>query len=155
MSIEEKLNFYIATDKLNIFKKNANQALYFILEILQLLDILGNYRIKLMTNRLLFAVDNSNSTKWIYRVDDIGDFSYTKTQDIYDNCDYLVYIVNSLSNVVKDMKLVNFLNHILTAIEEMKKSNNQDLLGKLKNVINIEMEKMNVNMNENKCCIIQ
>lgn len=135
LSIEEKLSFYLITDDLSIFKKDPKQALYFVLEILTLLDLLCNYRIKLKTTRLIFAVDNADSTKWRYRLDDIGNFSYIQSLDIYENCEYLFHIINLLSKLGEEHSTASFFKHLVIVSRNLLNSKNADLIKLLSIII--------------------
>lgn len=111
ISVEEKTDTYISTDNLVIFNEHSQQILNFILDLLHILDIMYMYRIKLIGNRILFAVDVS-TTRWRFRADDIGTFIYVETKNVYENLDILIGVINKLIIVAKDPSMKKYLKNL-------------------------------------------
>lgn len=123
LSVEEKLNIYISTCNLDIFKNNHSQALYFLFDLLYILDKLCIYKIKLMSTNLSFSVDTKNFERWRFRVDHIGDFKYATITDSFLNFDFFIEIIDTLLCIISNVRTISFLRKLQLLAKNLKDSN--------------------------------
>lgn len=123
LSVEEKLDIYISTNKLDLFKNNHIQAAYFLYDLLHILDKLCTYKIKLLNTNKTLAVDTKNSERWRFRVDHIGDFEYANSRDSYLNFDFCVEIINCLQCNINNVGNIDFLKKLRLSCQNLKDSN--------------------------------
>lgn len=157
--IEESTSLYISTNNFSAFIRGSNekQALYYIINLLELLKTLNIYRIKLNSHKLIFAVDDRNSNIWRFRLDHIGYFHYFVYVNGYENHTYLVSAIDKLLNSLKNSDILNFFEEFIVIMNDLEESKNKDyiktLLDMLENKI-MDVQYMNV-VKMDACCIIQ
>lgn len=142
LSVEENEIYYIKSDNLEIFKLNENQILFFVLDLLHVLNILNTHRIKLILSTILFAVDVKNSKRWRFRVDDVGDFFHLKSDNLDEIQVFLIEIINRLLILIENDILSKFLLSFKKLAKSIRNSSSQTYFSHLINVINAESKTM-------------
>lgn len=157
LSIEESPSFYLSSRNLIIFQYNVIQSFYFIIYILELLDLLNMYKTELICC-LIFAVYCSDNNKWRYRLEDVGDFRCYKNKCLFKNHRYLISIIDKLLEIFEDQFLLNFFNNLKTVANELEQSKNNNYFSILINIVKNELGRANDESNlidTFKQCIIQ
>lgn len=123
-SVEEITDLYFTTDNFEAFKFHEDQILYFIVVFLNVLDTLNIYNIKLMSPKILFAVDTKNEDKWRFRVNATGDFVYVKSGSAYENFNHLINVIDSILLVIRNKKLIKIVKSLERQSQTLKILNN-------------------------------
>lgn len=112
ISVEEKMDFIILTNNLEVFVYHEDQIIYFILTLLNIFNIMQFYDIKLNSSVLMFSCRKSED-KWRFRIDNIGDFYVIGYKEACINYEFLIVIILRFLKIVKSKPIKYFLKDLL------------------------------------------
>lgn len=124
ISVDEQFGKCLNTDDFNLFRNNELQSIYFILDLLNILDNLCSHKIRLLGSKIIFGVDDSNKKRWRFRLDDIEKFIYIKDDepihnpkhikkgDVFENSEFLIEVIDGISKVLKIRSTLNFFKDL-------------------------------------------
>lgn len=118
ISVQECLDFSFSTDDLDEFKNNEVQSIYFIIDLLKLINTLNSYRIKLLDSKIIFSADKSFN-EWRFRVDDICGFHYVNPGELLDNSMIITKVVDRFLKILKRKSIFNFFQKFNNLCKEV------------------------------------
>lgn len=119
LSVEEKMDDFFKTDNFEVFKDNETQVLWFILDLLFILDKLYLYKIKITCPTVLFAV-KKDGKRWQFRIDDIPYFEYTINETSYENHSIFVDILKTIYVTIEKKIICEYLKRLMGYAKELK-----------------------------------
>lgn len=108
ISVEQKMDFYITTSNFNILMNDEKQLFSFIFDFLNFLSVLKAYRINLISDNVIIGVNKADNRRWIYRIEEIGEFYYYKKEARSGNNKLFLDILSKSILLVKDQKLLEY-----------------------------------------------
>lgn len=144
LSVEENTGFYLAIYNLKVFKSNVIQVFYFILYVLDLLNLLYVYRIQLWY-KFTIAVDSNDDKKWRFRLDEIEMFNHHKNEDLFRNRGFLISIINKFIGLFTNQSLRTFFKNLKNVADKLESSKDKDFFAIMSNMVKYELDVLMIN----------
>lgn len=125
VTVEEEMDFNIKAGYYDIFRNNEDQIFNFLIDLLNIIGALNNYKIKLLEWDIVFSGIRSVD-RWRFRIDEIGDFVYIKEGNLYENYALIIETVNKLLKISIRCEIFDLLLEFKILANNLEKVKNKD-----------------------------